>query len=251
MNTPFECSLRSASNADPEMSGWAHELPGGAAWSAPVRAGRLVTLTALGPDANAAVLLVGADRLDRLNVPDTLKSQMSACVKAPMVLMSDRGVALASIVDSTLGWHDCLTGFGHDTHLARHGTSSYAVDRNDWRRSARTGLVSELTKHGLGEADLHGCVNFFTKVGIADDGSASLAWTPGWSAEGDSVTLRTEQDLLLVVSTAPHPLNPGAYAPAGLRVEVAAAEPVAGDDPSVAFRAESARALEAARRLVA
>jgi len=230
---------------------WVHELPGGAAWSAPIRAGRLVTLTALGDGANASVLLVGADRLDRLNVPDTLKSQMSACVKAPMVLMSDRGVALASVVESTLDWHDCLTGFGHDTHLARHGTSSYAADRNDWRRSARTGLVSELTKHGLGDADLHGCVNFFSKVAIANDGPASLAFTPGWSNAGDTVTLRTEQDLLLVVCTAPHPLDPGAYAPAGVRVDVTPAEPVAAGDPSLTFRAESARALDAARRLVA
>jgi len=233
------------------LSTWGHELPGGAAWSAPVRAGRLVTFTALGDDANASVLLVGADRLDRLNIPDTLKSQMSACIAAPMVLMSDRGVALASVVSSSLPWHDCLTGFGHDGHLARHGRSSYAVDRNDWRRSAIHGLIAELTKHGLGEADLHGCVNFFTKVGIADDASATLAWTPGWCAAGDSVTLRTEQDLLVIVSTAPHPLNPGAWAPAGLRIEVAPAQPVASDDPSRVFRAESARALEAARRSVA
>ncbi|RNM16647.1 DUF1989 domain-containing protein [Nocardioides pocheonensis] len=230
---------------------WAHEVPGGAAWSTPVRAGRLVTLTALGDDANVSVLLFGADRLDRLNVPDTMKAQMSARIRPPMVLMSDRGLALASVVSSTSDWHDCLTGFGHDAHLERFGPSSYAADRNDWRRSARSGLISELTKHGLGEADLHGPVNFFSKVAIADDASASLAWQAGHTTAGDQVVLRTEQDVLLVLSTAPHPLSGAAYGPAGVQVEVGSAPWPAEDDASWLFRDESARALEMCRRVVA
>jgi len=230
---------------------WSHEIPGGSAWSTPVRAGRLVTLTALGDDANASVLLFGPDRLDRLNVPDTLKAQMSACIRPPLVLMSDRGLALASVVSATQPWHDALTGFGHDRHLERFGPSSYATDRNEWRRSARLGLVSELTKHGLGEADLHGSVNFFSKVAIADDARASLSWTPGHTSAGDQVVLRTELDLLLVVSTAPHPLSDAAYAPAGVVVDVAVAPVTAEDDPSWLIRDESARALEMSRRVLA
>lgn len=233
------------------MSGYSHEVPGGAAWSFPIRAGRLVTLTALGDDACVSTLLFGPDRLDRLNVPDTLKSQMSACIKAPMVLMSDRGIALASVTSSSVDWHDCLTGFGSDAHLERFGPSSYATDRNDWRRSARTGLVSELTKHGLGEADLHGCVNFFSKVGIADDSAATLELLTGVAHDGDTVTLRTEVDVLLVLATTPHPLSTAPYAPAGVRIDVTLAEPVTSDDPSWTFRDESARALEQARRVAA
>ena len=217
--------------------GYTHDVPGGASWSTTVRAGRLVTLTALGPDANASVLIYGPDRLDRLNVPDTCKAQMSACIRPPMVLMSDRGLALASVVASTLDWHDCLTGFGQDAH--------------DWRRSARAGLVSELTKHGLGEPDLHGCVNFFSQVTPGDDERATLTYRPGHSVEGDNVLLRTELDLLLVLSTAPHPSSPTAWAPAGVRVEVAPAPVPGPDDASVLFRAESARALQMSARVVA
>ena len=230
---------------------WSHEIPGGAAWSAPVRAGRLLTLTALGDDANASLLLYGADRLDRLNVPDTLKAQMSARLRPPMVLMSDRGLALASVVFSTADWHDCLTGFGHDAHLERFGPSSYAEHGYGWRRSARAGLLSELAKHGLGEADLHGPVNFFSKVAIADDARASLAWAPGQGRAGDQVVLRTEQDVLVVLSTAPHPLSTTAYSPAGVLVEVAAAPAPGEDDPSRLFRDESARALQMTRRVLA
>ena len=208
---------------------YAHDVPGGAAWSAPVRAGRLVTLTGLGADANATVLIYAADRLDRLNVPDTMKSQMSACVRPPMVLMSDRGLALASVVSSTCDWHDCLTGFGHD---------------------ARPGLLSELAKHGLGEADVHAPVNFFTRVGVLDDAQASLAWVGGHTVTGDEVVLRTEQDVLLVLSTAAHPMSTTGLRPAGVRVAVAVAPPVTDDDPSGSFRDESARALEMTRRVL-
>lgn len=231
------------------MTLYSHEVPGGAAWSTPVKAGRLVTLTALGDDANCSVLLVGADRVDRMNIPDTLKAQMSARVVPPMVLMSDRGLALASVVASTLDWHDCLGGFGHDAHLARFGATSYQADRNAWRRSAHTGLVSELTRHGLDERDLHAPVNFFSRVAIGEDGS-SLSFVSGHATAGDSVTLRTEQDLLLVLSTSLHPMST-ADAPAGVRVSVDLAPAVGADDASYTFRDESARALEMTRRAVA
>jgi uncharacterized protein YcgI (DUF1989 family) len=222
-----------------------HEIPGGAAWSATVRAGREVRFTAGADGANLALLIVGADRLDRLNIPDTLKAQMSACIRPPMVLMSDRGLALASVVESSLDWHDALTGFGHDAHLERFGPSDYGTDRNAWRRGARTGLVSELTKHGLSEADLHACVNVFTKIAISD--RAGLTHVGGHCRRGDTFTLRTEQDLLLVAATTPHPMDPGSWSPVPVLAEVEVAEAVAADDPSYGFRDESARALTATR----
>jgi uncharacterized protein len=229
-----------------------HDIPASAAWSAPVRAGRSITLTALADGANASVLIIGADRLDRLNIPDTLKSQMSARIRAGLVLMSDRGLALATVVASTLDWHDCLTGFGSERLL-----------------------TIELAKHGFGPADLHGCINFFSKVSIADDSRASLSYEPDHARAGDTVTLRAEQDLLLFISTAPHPLadrptagltrsdQPGAsLAPSeqrtadlaisdlsagGVAVRIEAA--IGGEDPEL--REEALRALELTRELIA
>lgn len=192
-----------------------HEIPADAAWSVPVRAGRTLTLTALADNANASVLIIGADRLDRLNIPDTLKSQMTARIHAGLVLMSDRGLALATVTASTLDWHDCLTGF---------------IPSNL--------LLLELTKHGLGPADLHGCINFFTKVGI--DAKAELAFVPGHAKVGASVTLRADQDLLVFISTAAHPF---ATSPAGsVGVQIGTAEP---GDPEL--RPEALRALELVR----
>ncbi|BBH16737.1 urea carboxylase [Nocardioides baekrokdamisoli] len=228
------------------MTAIAHEIPGGACWSISVPADRLITLTALGAATNVSMQLFAADRLDRLNVPDTMKAQMSACIKPPMVLMSDRGTGLASVVASTLGWHDCLGGLGSDAHLV--GGTSYASHRNDWKRSARTLMLLEFAKYGLGESDLHASVNWFSKVAISDP-DAGLSLTPGHCSAGDAVTLRTEQPVLVMLSTCPHPLSPDG-ATDGVAVAISEAEPVSADDPSRTWRAESGRALDVTEMVV-
>lgn len=230
------------------MSGpipYVHEVPGGAGWSLRVPRGGQLALTALGTGACASTLLfAAADPLERLNVPDTLKAQMSGCVRPPMVLMSDLGRALASVTGSSLPWHDAISGHSLDRHVARFGPSDYATDGNGWRRSARALLLDELAVLGLGRRDLHATVNFFARV--APDPTGALAYTPDYAGPGDRVTLRAEQDLLVVLATAPHPLDPApVWAPAAVRVEVGAAPP---DDAPRLFRAESARSLELAER---
>lgn len=228
-----------------------HEIPGGAAWSVLVRGGRELKLTATGAGANCSTLLFAAHHpVDRLNVPDTLKAQMSARIHAPMVLMSDRGTALCSVTGSSLDWHDALSGHSCDVHLEQFGPSSYSADRNAWRRSARAGLLSELRKHGRGPADLHACVNFFGKVATSGDAAGTLTFVPAHASAGDWVTLRAEMDVLVVLSTAPHPLDPR-WDPAGVLAEVRPAPDPGPHDPSWTFRDESARALRAAREVLA
>jgi uncharacterized protein YcgI (DUF1989 family) len=226
-----------------------HDIRADAAWSVRVAAGRALRLVAMADGANCSTLIFAArHRVDRLNIPDTLKAQLRARVHAPMVLMSDLGTALCSVTGSSLDWHDCLAGHSLDTHVAAFGPSSYHGDRNEHRVSARAGLLSELRKHGRDQADLHGCVNFFSKVAVT--GTGALAFVPGHARESDWVELRAEQDLLLVFSTAPHPLD-SAWAPAGVRAEVRAAAPYGDEDPSVTFCAQSARALHAAQKVFA
>ena len=218
-----------------------HTIPGGAAWSAQVSAGSRITLTAQGESSIATMQLFAADRLDRLNIPDTMKAQMSACIKPPMVLMSDRGTALASVVSASQPWHDCLTGFSHDARLVE--PSSYAMDRNGWRRSSKTMLMLEMAKYGLTEADLHGPVNWFASVGLANDSRASFTGL-GLPAAGDTVVLRTEQDVLVFFATGPHPLHPSG-ALDSILVEVGPS-PASDSEASRGWRDESARALDMA-----
>jgi uncharacterized protein len=215
------------------MTGYALEIPGGAADSLRLRRHRTLTLRCLGAGANVAVLIYALDDLtERLNVPDTLKAQMSARVTAPMALMSDMGRALACVTGSSLDWHDAITG---------HGLPG--------RGGAREGLLGELGKYGLGARDLHANVNFFSRVAASGDERGTLVYEPGYAKPGDWVTLRAEIDLLVVLSTARHPWDRSeSDPPAGVRLEVAEVPPPGPEDPSRGWRAETARALELAER---
>lgn len=229
------------------------DVPGGATTSLQVKAGRVIRFDCTSDRANVSLLLFAADRVDRLNVPDTLKAQLSARIRPPMVLMSDRGTALASMIGSSLDWHDALTGHGTDAQLeALHGPSSYAADSNGWRRSARRGFLVELAKYGLRDRDLHATVNLFSKVSTASDDRGSLTFIPDHAHAGDWVELRAEQDLLMICSAAPHPMDTGPFwQPGGVHLTVRPAPPWTEEDPCFQFRPESARALQAAREVLA
>ena len=232
--------------------GFTIEVPGGAAESLRLRRHRTITFRALGHNPNVAILIYALDDpTERLNVPDTLKAQMSARIRPPMTLMSDMGRALASVTGSSLDWHDAITGHSlQPTVEAQYGPSSYAEDRNEWRRSARFGLLTELWKHDLGARDLHANINLFSKVAAGGDDRGTLAYVPGHASEGDWVTLRAEIDLLIVLSTAPHPLSDPAegWNPSGVTLTVADGPAPGPDDASRNWRAETQRSLELAER---
>jgi uncharacterized protein YcgI (DUF1989 family) len=231
-----------------------YDIPGGAAISVVVAAHDVARLTALGSGGNASMLLYAYPRThERLNVPDTLKAQMSSRVITPMVLMSHLGNALMSVTGSSLDWHDALSGHSTDGFVQdRYGESSYAVDRNSWRQSARRGLLDELWKHDLGVRDLHACVNWFSKVVPADDDRGTLTFVADHAVAGDWVELRAEQDVLMVLSTSVHPLDPAAEWPAkAMRLELSHGAPPGPEDPSALFRDEPARALQLAGRVTA
>jgi urea carboxylase-associated protein 2 len=199
----------------------AEELPGGASWSRICRRATALTLTDLEGGANVSLLLYRAgDPRERYCMPDTLKAQHVSRLTAGVALYSDMGRVLASMTHDTCGWHDTITGHATAEHVAaRWGAMSYQEARNDWRRSARDGLLVELAKHGLGRRDLVANVNLFTKVVVGEHGE--LAFVPGNSPAGSSVTLRFELDVLVVLCCAPHPLDPVTYwSPRAVRMEL-------------------------------
>ena len=133
---------------------------------------RLIRLTALDSGANLSALFYNANQpLDRLNIPDTLKALHTAKLTRGHILMTDMGNALVSIVADSLGWHDPLGG--HITAAmvaAKFGEHKYQQYRNDFYRNARDNFLIELTKHGLGLADIVANVNFFSKIVVDDEG---------------------------------------------------------------------------------
>lgn len=221
-------------------------LPAGGTWSRVCRRGTALTLVDIDGGANVSALFYcAADPLERYCMPDTLKAQHVSRLTAGIALHSDMGRVLASVLEDTCGWHDTITG--HATGViadARWGESSFQEHGNDWRRSARDGLLVELAKHGLDRRDLTANVNFFTKVAVDPEGV--LEFAEGHAAPGMRVTLRFDLGCLAMLSNVPHPLNPTPDWTANrVRLELSSVSEAAADDQVRRACAENERAFAA------
>jgi uncharacterized protein len=227
-------------------------LPGGGLWSWVLRRHHTLRLTDLEGGANVGLMAYNADApLDRLNVPDTLKAQYTAKLTRGHVLMSDMGRALLSITTDTVGWHDPLGGHGNATLVRqRYGERTYQQARNEWYRNAHDNFLVELGKHGLGARDLVANVNFFSRLDA--DGDGRLTFQSDHSKPGDSVDLRAEMNVLVVLNTCQHPLDPKAvYAPKPITLTVLQTPPPAADDYCRNFRSENQRSFTLTERYFA
>jgi urea carboxylase-associated protein 2 len=217
-----EASLLAADLApdlDPARVLWTERFPGGAHWSYRVRRGTTLRFIDVDGRANVSVLLYRADeRMERLNVPDTLKAQHTAHLTAGHVLYSDMGRVLASISRDTVGWHDPLCGVSDAESVRRkYGVQRYQEHRNAMHRNGKDSLLVEMGKWGLGLRDWVPGVNLFSKVAVDTEGRFRFA--EGHSHAGALVELRFEMDTLVLLSTAPHPLDPAAtYSPGKLAI---------------------------------
>jgi urea carboxylase-associated protein 2 len=224
---------------------WSKTIPAGGKWSGRIGRGKLLRFTALGEGANVSLLLYNAEDLtERYNMPDTLKAQHTSHLTRGHVLMSDNGRVMASNVADTLGWHDTIAGYTTRAFTDEtYGVTRYQELRNDWLRSGQENFAMELVRNGLGVKDLVSPVNLFSKVSCDEEGN--MHFHPGHCAAGDSVTLRTEMDILLVLSNTPNPLDSRTTYPAvPVLLDVLPAAPVNADDECVTHCPENRRAFE-------
>jgi uncharacterized protein len=196
-------------------------LRGGAMHSVVLRRGETLRLTATARDTNVAALFFNADQpLERYNMPDTLKAQHTAFLTKGHVLYSDMGRILVSVSEDGCGWHDTLCGTT-DAAVTRekYGESSFQQSRNDFFRNGQDNFLIEMSKYGLGFKDLGPNVNFFSKVWVDDEGN--LHFDSQASQAGQSVELRAEMDILVLLSNTPHPMNPDtAYRPPPVEMDI-------------------------------
>lgn len=219
-------------------------IPGGAHWSWVLPRGTALRLTALAAGANLSLVLYSAkEKLERYNMPDSLKAQHTAHYRRGHVLMSDMGRAMASVIRDDLGWHDPLGLLLDDERLLqKYGEHGYQQFRNGMYRSGKDGLLIEIGKYGLQRRDLVAPANFFSKVSVDEEGR--FVFAPDHCPAGASVDLRLDMDVIVAVSAAPHPLDPRhAYAPAPVGVAAWRCGAAPADDFCRAFRPECARAL--------
>jgi len=220
-------------------------LHGAGMWSAVVSRGKRLRLTDLDGGANVGMLLYNAlERIERYNMPDTLKGQHIFYLRAPYCLHSDMGRLIASITEDSVGWHDTVCGHSDAARvLAKYGGNNYQKSRNHWNRNGRDCFLIELAKWGLGKKDLVPNLNLFSKV--VSDEEGKLSFIPDHSKAGGVIELRFELDTLIVLNTCQHPLDPDlVYRHRHVKLEVFTGDSPAPDDPSFTIRPENLRAWE-------
>jgi uncharacterized protein len=211
---------------------WDYALPGGSHWSAVLRRGLTLRLTAGGAEANVAALFYSREQpLERYNMADTLKAQHTAMLTIGCVGYSDMGRVLFGITADTCGWHDPLCGLTSPQLIAqRYGATRFQEQRNQRYVSGREALLVELGKHGLNERDLVANINFFSKVTAEEQGR--LVLHTGHSKADDYIDLRFEMDTIVLLHAGPHPLAAGGtYAPPGVTLQAFRSLPATADDP--------------------
>lgn len=219
-----------------------HEtLHGGQMWSRVLRRGQRLRLTDTKGQASVAALFYNAEcPSERYNMPDTLKAQQTVRITQGLVLYSDMGRVLCSVVADTVGWHDTVTGHSNRASVkAKYGEGSYLQLRNDRIRNTRDNFLTELGKHELALRDIVPNLNFFVK--IVADAVGNLTWVDQ-SKPGRFVELRAELNTLVVLSNTPHPLDPSPrYEPGPVQLAIRSGALAASDDPCRLSRPENGR----------
>jgi urea carboxylase-associated protein 2 len=218
-------------------------------WSHVLKRGTALRLTDTLGGANVGALFYNWENTaERYNMPDTLKAQHIARLTRGFVLYSDMGRVLCSITDDTVGWHDPLSGCTNASQVrAKYGEHRYQDARNDYAKNAYDGFVIELAKYGMSARDLTAPVNFFSRVVVNETGA--MTFVPGHSTAGDAVELRAEMNVLVILNTCQHPLDPNPrYEPKPVALSVRRVPAPGPDDACRTSRPENERGFTLTER---
>lgn len=205
---------------------WAETVAGGNYTHRVLARGTELRLTDRHGDACAHLLLYAADRpWERLNVADTVKVRWNAYLGEGALLLSDQGRVLASVTADTSGRHDTLCG----TSALVRNTARYGDGTPQSASPAGRELFKlAAAKNGLEPRDLPPSLSFFQGVRVRADGTLDFTGSAG---PGTSVTLRTEQDVTVLIANVPHPVDPRPrYTSTALEVLAWRAAPTAPGD---------------------
>jgi len=214
----------------------------GATWSHVLKRGTALRITDTAGGANVGAIFYNWENpAERYNMPDTLKAQHIARLTRGHVLYSDMGRILCSIVGDTVGWHDPLSGCANAALVGfKYGVTRYQEHRNENHKNAFDGFLIELAKYGLSERDMAAPINFFSKVVV--DGEGNMRFVTGNSKAGAYVELRAEMNVLVILNTCQHPLDPNPnYDPKPVDLSIRRVPLAASDDVCRMSREENQR----------
>jgi hypothetical protein len=188
-------------------------IPARQPWGGTLHKGQVLRITDLeGQQAVDFLCYDAADPRDRYCATNTIKVQGSIYVEQDMVLYSDTGHALMTVVADTVGRHDTIYGCcSNPNNLLRYGVVT--------TESCYSNFESILATFGLDSSAIVSNVNFFMSVPIEPDGRAGVAVAE--LRPGSYIELRAERDVIAVLSNCPQMHNPcNGYKPTPIRVSI-------------------------------
>ena len=141
------------------------------------------------------------DAAERYSAQDTIREQGSLYLTTGSRLLTGSGRPLVTIVADTCGRHDTVGGAcSQESNVVRYGEHTRHM------HACRQTFLAYALQWGLEKRDLTHNVNFFMNVPVTPDGE--LTFEDGLSAPGKYVELRTECDVLVLISNCPQLNNP-------------------------------------------
>jgi len=184
--------------------------PGGS-WGARLARGELVRIVDLHGQQAVDFLCYNARNVrDRYNAANTMKMAENVYLNAGTVLYGEYATALMKLVASSCPNHDTIGGCcSLEMNLLRYGKRTH---------SCRANFLHELSRFGMGEADIVANANFFMSVPVGRDGRMAISDSP--SNPGDFVDVVALTEVIAVMSNCPQRYNPASgYDPSAVRVE--------------------------------
>jgi urea carboxylase-associated protein 1 len=185
--------------------------PGGS-WGSLIRAGERVRFTDLeGRQAVDFLCYSALDTRDRYNAANTMKMAENLFINPGTVLYGEYATPLMKVTASSCPNHDTIGGCcSVEMNQLRYGRRTH---------SCRANFLHELSKFGMGEADIVANVNFFMSVPVGPRGRMAIADSP--SKAGDFVDVEALEDVVAVISNCPQKYNPACgYNPSPVSVEL-------------------------------
>ena len=184
--------------------------PGGS-WGGLLDAGSLVRFIDLEGQQAVDFLCYNAhDSRDRYNAANTMKMAENVFVNAGTILYGEYATKLMKVTHSSCRNHDTIGGCcSVEMNFLRYGRRTH---------SCRANFIHELSKFGMGEADIVANVNFFMSVPVGGDGHMAISEGP--SKAGDFVDVEALTDVIVAISNCPQKYNPASgYNPTPIRIE--------------------------------
>jgi urea carboxylase-associated protein 1 len=191
------------------------EVPARAAFSTLIGPGETLSIIDLGGNQAVDFLVYdAADTAKRYSAAATIAAQRNIFLTTGSVLRTGEGAPLMTVVADSCGRHDTIGGAcSKESNSLRYG------QHTRYQHACVENFLSEGAKWGLGKRDLVGNINWYMNVPVEADGTLGIV--DGISAPGMEIRLRSETEVLVLVSNCPQINNPcNGFTPTAVRMIV-------------------------------